>query len=59
MEKENNKEKNSQAPDYLELIKVLTEMGYIVDKFENITPEQKDDFTTSCPVYELRLIHCV
>ena len=58
MEKDNNKTENSQAPDYLELMKVLTEMGYEVVKFENVTPEPKG-YEIPDETYELRIIHCV
>jgi len=49
-------QKNSQAPDYLELLKVLTEMGYEVIKFENVTPEPKN-YEAPDETYELRIVH--
>ena len=56
MEEKKENKKSPQAPDYLELMKVLTEMGYEVVKFENVTPEPK-----GCEIpdetYELRIIH--
>ena len=50
------KQKNSQAPDYLELIKVLIEMGYEIVKFKNVTPKPKG-YKISDETYELRIVH--
>ena len=52
------KQENSQAPNYLELMKVLTQMGFEVIKFENVTPEPKS-YEIPDKTYELRIIHRV
>jgi len=58
MEENKDKKENSQAPDYLELMRVLTEMGYEITKFENVTPEPKG-YEIPCETYELRIVHCL
>jgi len=47
--KNKEKEKNSQAPDYLKLMKVLNKMGYEIKEFKDKSDEwtKKYSFTIS------------